>query len=397
MSKQKKKRRRGKNEGSIRYREDKKLYEGRYTIGIDENGKRISKSIYGKKRSDVVKKMREALTALGKGAYVNPSDKPLYAWCKEWYEVYKIPSLKRQNTKEKYIYSLKRLQNYDIAYIPLKGLTLEVLQRAYNKMHETYAESTIRITHALINGALKKAKELKMIINNPAEEVVIPVDEYEDEGLVKSLTDKEYDDFFNLLGERSHYFMIALFMASTGLRPGEAIACNRSDLIRKRKKVKITKTYVAGQIQHNPKTKSSRREAPVPDKMMKLMDEYMFRQPNKKPNAPLFQTLNGTRIDPRNLARQFKKIGKVIGCDWITPHTMRHTFASRMFKKGIDIKIISSILGHKKVSTTYDIYVHFIDDIKENSVQVLNEGLPDNLPKREIHKKDNVIELKAKH
>jgi integrase len=393
-----KKRRRGKNEGSIRYIESKKLYEGRYTIGRDENGKRISKSIYGKKRQDVVKKMRDALTALGKGEYIDPSDKPLYAWCKEWYEVYKEPTLKKDNTKNKYSYSLKRLQRYEVAYVPLEDLSLETMQRFYNKMAEDYSESTIRITHALINGALKKAKELKMIFSSPAEDVVIPVDdEYENEGPVKALTDKEYDSFFDLLGSRSHYFMIGLFMANTGLRPGEAVACNRSDLIRKRKRIKVTKTYIAEQkqVQYSPKTKSSRREVPVPDKIMKLMDEYMFKQPNKKPNDPLFQSLNGTRISPRNLARQFKKIGEAIGCDWITPHTMRHTYASRMFKKGIDIKIISSILGHKKISTTYDIYVHFIDNIKEDSVQLLNEGLPEMLPQKEIYKKDNVTKLKA--
>jgi len=73
---------------------------------------------------------------------------------------------------------------------------------------------------------------------------------------------------------------------------------------------------------------------------------------------------------------------------------MRHTYASKLFKKKVDIKVISKLLGHKDVSTTYDIYVHFIDNIMEESVQVLNEGLPDKLPDKKAKKNDNVTQLK---
>jgi hypothetical protein len=71
-----------------------------------------------------------------------------------------------------------------------------------------------------------------------------------------------------------------------------------------------------------------------------------------------------------------------------------HTYASRLFKEGVDVKIISALLGHAKVSTTYDIYVHFIDNTLEDSVQILNTGLPDKLPEMNRKKKDNVTKLK---
>jgi site-specific recombinase XerD len=73
---------------------------------------------------------------------------------------------------------------------------------------------------------------------------------------------------------------------------------------------------------------------------------------------------------------------------------MRHTFASKLFKKKIDIKVISKILGHKDVSTTYNIYIHFIDNVIEDSVQVLNEDLPDKLPEKTKKKVDNVTPLR---
>ena len=46
-------------EGSIYYSESKKLYEGKVTVGIEPNGKLIRKSVYGKKKTDVVQKMNK--------------------------------------------------------------------------------------------------------------------------------------------------------------------------------------------------------------------------------------------------------------------------------------------------------------------------------------------------
>jgi|GEM_PF-1380812 len=63
---------------------------------------------------------------------------------------------------------------------------------------------------------------------------------------------------------------------------------------------------------------------------------------------------------------------------------VRHTYASKLFKEKVDIKIICELLGHKDVSTTYDIYVHFIDNIVEDSVEILNASLPEKLSEKNL-------------
>ena len=122
----------------------------------------------------------------------------------------------------------------------------------------------------------------------------------------------------------------------------------------------------------------------------------MLKQKKKDDTDPLFQTLTGTMLTPRNVLRQFKAAGERIGCDWVNLHTMRHTFASRLFKKKVDIKIISKLLGHKDVPTTYNIYVHFIDNMVDDSIEVLNVDLPEQLPEKKEKKKDTVTKLKRK-
>ena len=54
-------------------------------------------------------------------------------------------------------------------------------------------------------------------------------------------------------------------------------------------------------------------------------------------------------------------------------HTLRHTFASLLIKKGVDIKIVSDILGHKDVSFTYNIYVHILEEQKTQAMSLLND------------------------
>ena len=63
---------RGQGEGNIRERKDG-TWEARYSLGVDANGKQIRKSIYGKKRSDVVKRLTRILNEINMNTYIDPS------------------------------------------------------------------------------------------------------------------------------------------------------------------------------------------------------------------------------------------------------------------------------------------------------------------------------------
>lgn len=78
---------------------------------------------------------------------------------------------------------------------------------------------------------------------------------------------------------------------------------------------------------------------------------------------------------------------------------MRHTFASRLLRAGTDIKEISELLGHEKVSTTYDLYIHLIEPgTKAASVSILNSDvkLVTELPENRVRapQKQRVSRLK---
>ena len=49
-------------------------------------------------------------------------------------------------------------------------------------------------------------------------------------------------------------------------------------------------------------------------------------------------------------------------------HTLRHTFATRLCESGINVKVIQDVLGHADISTTMDIYVDVMDELKKREI-----------------------------
>ena len=393
---------RGKNEGSIRYIETKKLWQGRYSLGFADDGRPLRKSVYGKRRADVAQKIAEALAAIGRKQYVDPSGKTLLFWMREWYDLYRKPSHKA-NTRLKYETTMTRIGKAPIAHAQLKDLTAEMLQRYYSGMLlDGVSRETVKITHVAICGALAQAVKNRMVSSNVGKDVELPKPpEGEDEGdNARTMEVPEFEAFMAQLHARSRYYPLAAFMANTGLRPGEAIALGRADIDLKTGKVKVGKTALPDKtVQESTKTRSSRRTVPVPPETVQMMRQYMLLSRKKEDKAPLFQTRNGTRITARNALRAFKNVGDTCGCGWVHLHTMRHTYASRLFRAGVDIKTISELLGHKKVSTTYDLYIHLIEpNVKTDSVKVLDGDvslrMDVHVPARKSREKGRTVTMK---
>ena len=56
----------------------------------------------------------------------------------------------------------------------------------------------------------------------------------------------------------------------------------------------------------------------------------------------------------------------------ITPHTLRHTFATRAFESGIPPKVVQQILGHSSLEMTMDLYTHVTEDVQSKEIQKLS-------------------------
>ena len=76
-------------------------------------------------------------------------------------------------------------------------------------------------------------------------------------------------------------------------------------------------------------------------------------------------------MTPRYLDRMFRKIAVAAGFEEnkiYGLHSLRHTFASRLFANGEDVKTVSELLGHSDITITYNTYIHLINQQKKTAI-----------------------------
>lgn len=166
-----------------------------------------------------------------------------------------------------------------------------------------------------------------------------------------------------LINNITHMNIGILIALYGGLRIGEVCGLTWGDIDFKARTINIDKTVQRIYYIHNnqkrsrveistPKTISSIRTIPMHKDLYDVLkqlksdsDNYLLS--NKK-----------TPIEPRCFRKHYQKILKECKVEFKKFHTLRHTFATRLINKGADAKVVSEILGHSKVTTTLDLYVH---------------------------------------
>ena len=157
-------------------------------------------------------------------------------------------------------------------------------------------------------------------------------------------------DANDLLGARDRAILEALY--STGMRVSEVVGLNRGDL------------NEGGECVHIRGKGKRERVAPMGGHAMTAMRNYLKLLEAEKaslpsgPTAPLFINKNGTRLSTRSVRRKVAKYLQQVGLDPdISPHTIRHSFATHMLDNGADLRSVQELLGHQSLSST-QVYTH---------------------------------------
>lgn len=374
----KKTKKRGNGEGSIIQRKDGR-WMGSITIGRNTNGKLIRKCIYGKTRKDVQDKMVQVASELAKGSFFEPSKMLLKDWLIYWLKNYKSIKLKPK-TYDGYETIINSGIIPFIGDKQLKELQASDIQKFYNDRYNDgkgLATSTIRKTHVILKSALKQAVTNDLIHKNPADYVELPSMQKRE---IRAFTKAEQKKFEYHSKEYRLYeaFIINL---DTGMRLCEILALTWDDVDLDKNEIHIKKNLVSVKdrsksnkknkllVQNSSKTKNSTRSIPLTKRCVLLLKELKIRQ--QKLSEIVFCSKVGTHVSPRNYERTFQKICKKAGIDNCNTHTMRHSFATRLFEAGVPAKTISQLLGHSSVSFTLDTYTHVLPDTKNEAIKVL--------------------------
>ncbi len=161
---------------------------------------------------------------------------------------------------------------------------------------------------------------------------------------------------------------LVIFSLNSGLRVGELTSLNIGDVFNGhvKKELTIRKEIAKG-----------RRERTVPlnvkarNVIGELLDFNEKRGYGRGENDPLFVSRRGRRITPRQVENIIKQLREDSEIEVeMTPHTLRHTFATRLRKKGADLRVIQTLLGHKNLATT-QIYTWVDREDLEKAVSLL--------------------------
>lgn len=134
-----------------------------------------------------------------------------------------------------------------------------------------------------------------------------------------------------------------------------------------------------GLKRQEPKSETSRRDVPLPQLVVEALrrhKEKMAQEGNYRPDGPVFCTRKGTEIHPRNFDRKFEQLRRRAGLEGVSPHVLRHTFATRLLELGQDLKVVQELLGHNQIFVTADAYAHVTKRLKRQAADRLDEHFP---------------------
>lgn len=269
-----------------------------------------------------------------------------------------------------------------IGSIKLTKLAAHDLQKLYKELMESGRtnrksghgnpglSSTIRSLHPMLHNALNRAVKERLILRTPTEDCIAPkVQKFE----MQILQPEHIKIYLDAAEKRGLLPMFYLELAS-GLRKGELTALLWSDLDIADKTISVSKQYVknpnAELTLSRPKTETSVRKVSIPQEAVDLL----IAEHKKHPGTPYIfpSPVTGKMYYPDSIVNLHKKILKDAGLPHIRFRGLSHTFATLALQNGVDVKTVSSMLGHYDAGFTLRTYTHATRQKQDEAAQTVD-------------------------
>ena len=151
----------------------------------------------------------------------------------------------------------------------------------------------------------------------------------------------------------------------SGMRVGEIASLSVGDVRNSNGSVKTEVRLTA------EKTKGRQpRTVFLPQKLREELQAYLDLRGNAPAAHPLFVTAGRKAFSTNVMAQHFLWLFKKAGIDGASSHSMRRTFISNLATKGIGVRVLASLAGHRSIAVTQK-YIDVNDDMKRNAVELV--------------------------
>ena len=384
--------RRGNGEGDIHHRKD-----GRWEARIDvtEGGRRKRKSIYGPTQRDVQRKLTAALAARDQGLPVVMDGRlTVGAYLEGWLAGLKDRHVVRDSTWVSYHGHVHRNLIPVVGKVPLAKLTPQHVRQVHAKgMASGLSPRSIQFAHAVLRRALNQAMRDNLVARNVCTLEPAP------SPARREMRVLDPDQARTLLAAAQGDRLEALYVVATalGLRQGEALGLSWADvdfdagtvavrhtlhrvpkLLRDDSDERPRNHYVLA----DPKTDGSARTVHAPKFVMAALKAHRVRQVEERlatgdawdPEWDLvFATAIGTPLDGPTVTRAFQALLAQAGLPTMRFHDLRHSAATLMLVRGVDMRVVQDILGHASYTTTAKFYAHVLPGQRRDAASRMDD------------------------
>ncbi|WP_010676331.1 site-specific integrase [Bacillus timonensis] len=355
-----------------------KTWSFRVDLGKKANGERNQVRKGGfKSQKEAKKALADIMNSYYKGEYVEPSKMLYKDLLSDWFKTrqYRI-SEQTFKTEELYVNKVLIPELGNMVLAEFKKVSI---QNLINKLNDDYSPRTIKLIYDLIKKSFSYAVDFDLIAKNPAEKISLPKMTKVSE--IDVWNEQEMHSFLNTAKE-NRYYIVYLLALTTGMRRGEILGLRWKDISFNNKTLTVHQTLkIDGKgFLKAPKTKAGRRTIHLPDSLLEeLVKQKEFIENERKvagtsyiDNNLVACTVHGTPLNPSNLRRSFIRLKKLANVKDIRFHDLRHTHATLLLAKDVNVKVIAERLGHADTRMTLDTYSHLLPTMQETAVISLN-------------------------
>ena len=317
----------------------------------------------------------------------------------------------RESTKSSYLYTYDHYVRDTFGKKRIADIKYsDVLQFYYYLLNEVKISlGTLDTVHCLLHPTFQLAVRDEIIRNNPTDGVMkeISRESGKNRGIRHALTVEQQRAFMEYIANHPiyyHWWPMFTVLLGTGCRIGEALGLRWQDLDYDKRTISINHSLSYYQKPESnksvlriskPKTEAGIRTIPmldiVKDAFEMLYEEQLENGFNESEidgmSGFIFCNRFGTVPNPQTVNHTIKRIANSYNADEVARakkerrdpiilpnfscHHLRHTFCTRLCENETNLKVIQSIMGHRNIETTMDIYAEATEEKKQESFENL--------------------------
>jgi len=336
---------------------------------------------YHGKKSDAEKYMNQIIADMHAGTYTE-TNHTVRTWLLYWLKEICEPNISPATYKS-YKETIDCNLLPEFGNLPIPALKVEHLRKYYNKKLKQLSSTSVLYHHRVMHKALEDARRERHIKFNPCDDLTPPQkNKYEAELPTAEQTGKVLEYISG-----TTIYMPVILALTTGMRRGEVCGLKwsavdfASGVIHVDQQLKRDKE---NKLDYDLPKRNRKRDIPITD----LARAALLAQQNAQAEAKNYYGDDyknnnlvccwddGREIDPDYVSKKWGKVRKKLSLNPKTRyHDLRHNFATVLLDLGKDPKVVSELLGHADIRTTYNFYIHPKMESKKKAIEGLDEML----------------------